>query len=182
MHSATQTANPVWSLPVAVNDVPAHGLDLTVSADAQTREALRAFLGLPGLARADAAFHIARRGREGLRVTGEVRATVTQTCVVSLEPFEADIVEKIDTDFAPPQAADARRPEGIEEEAAMEEADPIVNGRVDLGALAAEHLALGLDPYPRKPGATFKTSAAVEKTSPFAALESLANKAGRRER
>ncbi len=33
--------------------------------------------------------------------------------------------------------------------------DPIVNGRIDLGQLAAEFLALGLDPYPRKPGVEF---------------------------
>ncbi len=30
--------------------------------------------------------------------------------------------------------------------------DPIIDGKIDLGALAAEFFALGLDPYPRKPG------------------------------
>ena len=34
--------------------------------------------------------------------------------------------------------------------------EPIVNGAIDLGALAAEFLMLGLDPYPRKPGAVFE--------------------------
>ena len=29
------------------------------------------------------------------------------------------------------------------------------NGRIDLGAIVAEHLALGLDPYPRTPGVDF---------------------------
>ena len=33
--------------------------------------------------------------------------------------------------------------------------DEIVNGQIDLGALTAEFLALGLDPYPRKPGVDF---------------------------
>ncbi len=33
--------------------------------------------------------------------------------------------------------------------------EPIVNGFIDLGQLAAEFLVLGLDPYPRKPGAEF---------------------------
>ena len=33
--------------------------------------------------------------------------------------------------------------------------DEIVNGKIDLGAVAAEFLALGLDPYPRKPGVDF---------------------------
>ena len=33
--------------------------------------------------------------------------------------------------------------------------DEIMDGQIDLGALAAEFLVLGLDPYPRKPGADF---------------------------
>ena len=34
--------------------------------------------------------------------------------------------------------------------------DEIVNGQIDLGALTAEFLVLGLDPYPRKPGVDFQ--------------------------
>jgi hypothetical protein len=46
------------------------------------------------------------------------------------------------------------------------------DGRIDLGAIAAEHLALGLDPYPRAPGAEFADHIedAARETSPFAAL------------
>ena len=33
--------------------------------------------------------------------------------------------------------------------------DPVIDGKIDLGALAAEFFALGLDPYPRKPGVEF---------------------------
>ena len=29
------------------------------------------------------------------------------------------------------------------------------DGRIDLGAIVGEHLALGLDPYPRSPGVAF---------------------------
>ena len=46
-----------------------------------------------------------------------------------------------------------------------------MDGIVDLGALATEFLILGLDPYPRKPGAVFeppRERAADE--GPFAAL------------
>jgi hypothetical protein len=52
--------------------------------------------------------------------------------------------------------------------------DEIVNGQIDLGALTAEFLALGLDPYPRKPGVDFDyRDPADEKDSPFAALNKL---------
>ena len=57
--------------------------------------------------------------------------------------------------------------------------DPIVDGKIDLGALAAEFLALGLDPYPRKPGAEFAPPAADEPPdSPFDALAKIAKKGG----
>ena len=49
-----------------------------------------------------------------------------------------------------------------------------MNGQIDLGALTAEFLALGLDPYPRKPGVDFSyQDPADEKDSPFAALGKL---------
>jgi hypothetical protein len=54
---------------------------------------------------------------------------------------------------------------------AQDQPDPIVEGRIDLGALAAEFMALGLDPYPRKPGAAFAPPAeAAGADSPFEAL------------
>jgi hypothetical protein len=53
-----------------------------------------------------------------------------------------------------------------------DEPDPIIDGKIDLGALTAEFFALGLDPYPRKPGAALDEEPAnTEGTdSPFAAL------------
>ena len=33
--------------------------------------------------------------------------------------------------------------------------DPIIDGKIDLGALLVEFVALGLDPFPRKPGVVF---------------------------
>ena len=57
-----------------------------------------------------------------------------------------------------------------------DEPDPVIDGKIDLGALAAEFFALGLDPYPRKPDAIFEQSAESEPAdSPFAALARPAN-------
>ena len=101
-----------------------------------------------------------RSGRGGVRVTGEVHAEVTQLCVVSLEPFAATVDEPVDVRFAPAEAAETARRAG-DDDAEMVEVggedppDPIVDGKIDLGALAAEFFALGLDPYPRKPGVAF---------------------------
>jgi hypothetical protein len=93
---------------------------------------------------------------------------VTQTCVVSLEPFEAEVVEPIDVKFLP--AGTTKPAAALPEE--EEDTDEIVDGRIDLGALASEFLTLGLDPYPRKPGAAFVAPVAAEdQASSFAPLD-----------
>ena len=49
--------------------------------------------------------------------------------------------------------------------------DPIVDGQIDLGALAAEFMLLGLDPYPRKPGVEFAPPSEQDaQDTPFARL------------
>jgi hypothetical protein len=182
----------VWSSPLAVSDVPAQGLDVTLVADESVRARLAKANNLAGLASAEADLHVARRGREGLHVTGELRARAAQTCVVTLEPFEAKIVEPVDVEFEPqapqpakePKAGErrGRAPREVEDEEGMDDLnapDPIVDGKIDLGALAAEFLTLGVDPYPRKPGVAFEERAEEpSRESPFARLAAIAAKAG----
>ena len=65
----------------------------------------------------------------------------------------------------------------VVEEQADEDIDPesedeiVYDGStIDLGEAATEQLALGLDPYPRKPGATLDDEADAPSSSPFAVL------------
>jgi len=110
-------------------------------------------------------------------VTGEVHAEITQVCVVSLEPFAASVDEPVDVRFVPVEVAERAR-RAREDDAEIVEVggedppDPIVDGKIDLGALAAEFFALGLDPYPRKPGVAFDPPQDAQggEESPFAAL------------
>ncbi len=49
--------------------------------------------------------------------------------------------------------------------------DPLIDGAIDLRAIVSEFLTLGLDLYPRSPGATFQEPAPEgAKDGPFAAL------------
>lgn len=182
-----------WSQRLLVTDVPASGLDVELVADEAVRARLAQANGLPAVASAVAKLRVTRHGREGLYVVGDLRAKATQTCVVSLEPFEAQVAEPIDVEFAPaprraaePDTARRRKrrsepePE-IEDEAGMDDLDApdeIVDGKIDLGALVGEFFALGLDPYPRKPGVEFAGSQeeAPAKVSSFAKLAGLAKK------
>lgn len=181
-----------WRCYVA-ESVRESGDHAEIEADASECAALAAELGLVAITRLKATFALQRRGRAGLRVTGRLDAMIAQTCVVSLEAFDSHIEESIESSFAP--EPDARASENrLAQEARLagadglvlsETPDPpdlIVNGLFDLGALAAEYLALALDPYPRKPGAVFAEVIVGndEETiiSPFAVL---ANAAGKKE-
>jgi hypothetical protein len=132
--------------------------------------------GLRSLARFEAGFDVTRRGREGLRVVGRISATVEQTCVVTLEPLENLVEEEIDLTFVPsPLPVSPAQDNGAPVTVADDAPEPLIDGKVDLGALATEFLLLGIDPYPRKPGATFNTPAVAGEAGdrPFAALAAL---------
>ena len=167
---------PPLSRLYAVSELRDNGHEIVIVANSGELAGLAALNGLPAIARLDAGFRVAKRGRHGLTIKGQVRARVTQTCVVSLEPFETDIDESFDVRFEPQKPKRDVPVADAVDFASLPEDDPpdlIVDGRVDLGALAGEYLALGLDPYPRKPGAVFDAQAAgaaAEKESPFAQL------------
>lgn len=168
------------SRPVAVAEVPAEGLDLDIVANAAERAALAKLNGLPEIPALAATLRLRRWRGEGVEVTGELRARLRQTCVVTLEDFESDIVEPIELRFAPPAEeprARSRRhepePEVHEHDALAEDPpDPLIGGVVDVGVVVSEFLTLALDPYPRKPGAAFVEPApeSASNVSPFAQL------------
>jgi hypothetical protein len=165
----------LWKVPVRVDDVPEAGRHVKLSADAATREAIAAHAKLRSLDRLEATFDLTRRGSEGLHVAGDVSAAVGQVCVVTLEPIDNVIGEKVDIDFLPASAAAHART--LADTVGDDGEDPpelLVDGTVDLGALAVEFLILGLDPYPRKPGAEFVApDAETPGSGPFSALARL---------
>ena len=176
--------NIPWSVPLRIDDVPEAGRRVALAADEQARQAIAALSGLRALPRLEAVFDVTRRGRNGARVSGVVSATVEQACVVTLDPIESTVEETVDVVFVPP-APDLRSLPDVADIAVAidtppeESPEPLVDGSADLGALAVEFLLLGLDPYPRKPGAEFAAPAIGEASGgPFAALAAL--KAGRK--
>jgi hypothetical protein len=168
-------ALPPWSAPVALHDVPETGRRFDLVADENTRAAVAAMIGLRALPRLAASFEVSRHGRDGLRVVGLVSATVGQTCVVTLEPIDNEIEEAVDLMFAPAAVAEMSDEEGGRSKVAADDApEPLVGGRVDLGAVTTEFLTLGIDPHPRKSGVEFTAPAAGDDSShPFAALAAL---------
>jgi uncharacterized metal-binding protein YceD (DUF177 family) len=173
-----KTGSPVgvpWSMPVAVEDIPDAGLHFEIDAPPATRAEVAALAGVLSLLKLSAVFDLTRRGAK-VHVAGQVNARVVQACVVTLEPIENDVSEAVETTFAPPPAEMAT---DVEVKSDREPPEPLVDGKIDLGALAVEFLVLGIDPYPRKAGVTF-TPPKVEDAAahPFAVLEALKKPSG----
>ena len=158
------------------------GVDFRVDSTQAERAALAQDCGIPGIDALHGEFHLRREGAQGLRVVGTVTGRVRQICVVSLDEFASDVVEAVDLACAPEAEVEAlveaRAARSGDTEDADDLPDPIVNGRVDLGALTAEMLVLALDPHPRKPGVSFEAPESIDPegnvSSPFAALRGLA--------
>jgi uncharacterized metal-binding protein YceD (DUF177 family) len=161
-----------WRVPVHLENVPDTGLHLDLDADEEVRTRLAAVAGVQNVSRLHVSVALTRHG-DGLRAAGRVTATVGQTCIVTLEPLENDVDEPFDVLFVPNEAA-----ADVSAIPAAEEVDDtretLVDGTADIGAVAAEFFLLGIDRYPRKPGAVFALP--VEDRagdSPFAVLAKL---------
>lgn len=172
-----------WSVPIRLDEVPETGRHVELVADEATRASLAQAAGLAGLSRLAASFDLARQGSTGLRVSGNVSASVRQTCVVTLEPVDNEVEEAVDLVFASASAGGSASPTSASN-ATLDSPEPpeaMSDGTVDLGVVATEFLLLGIDPYPRKPGAVFEPPPGSDtRESPFAALAGLRTGPGKR--
>jgi uncharacterized metal-binding protein YceD (DUF177 family) len=169
-------AAPHWR--IAAETIPERGLTIDHALDVADCALLAQQLDLRALAALRLDGTLAPQGR-GFRFVGRLTARLTQTCVVTLEPVEAEIAEDVDVEFRSGEPADAAEAEQAVLD--LDEVEPIENGVLNLGRLAFDVLAAGLDPYPRKPGAKLdwqppaKSSGGAE--NPFAVLARLKPKA-----
>lgn len=164
-----------WTVPLAVAELPDEGAHFELDADSPTRERIARHAGLRALTKLQASFDIVRHGT-GVKLAGEVRGEVGQTCIVTLDPIDNMVVETVDLIFSPDAAGDSaprRRSKGPHGRKELDE--PLVGGVIDLGAVATEFLMLGLNPYPRKPDTQFRAPPveAASQPNPFAALNAL---------
>jgi hypothetical protein len=114
---------------------------------------------------------------DGVEMSARLKATVTRTCGVTLDPFDETVDERFVLRFVPAGSPNAPpEPTGEEQEIDLEADDPpdvVAGDSIDIGAYLVEQLALALDPFPRKPDAVFEPPAADPSFSPFAALAAL---------
>lgn len=146
---------PEFSRPLLVERIPPAGAEESIEAEAEERRALARRFGLPAIHSLSGRFTARPWRRGGVEVRGHVEAEIEQVSVISLEPFVAHISEAVSRYYQAETAA-GHRPAVVSLEALEDdEPDVIAGGAIDLGELAAETLALALDPYPRRPGEVF---------------------------
>jgi uncharacterized metal-binding protein YceD (DUF177 family) len=179
----TDEAHPIVRVLLPGEVAPA-GTHVVLEADAAQRAALAAAADAISVEALSAELLVKPWSGEGFAVTGRVKAALTQTCVVTLEPTATTVDEAIDVKLVPPEEmakyeiAPDENGEIDLDAAALDLPEPIEGGVIDVGAIVTEHFLLGIDPYPRKPGVVFDAGAAGvgdgrAELSPFAALARL---------
>lgn len=163
-----------WDKPIKLHEVRGT-LNLTLAPDEAQRAAIAKQLGLVSLPALTADVTL-KPWLDGVEISGRFRAVVEQVCGVTLDRFEQPLDGEIDARAVPAGSPNAGAEDAGEVELDLEAADPpdvFQHDAIDVAAYVVEHLALELDPFPRKPGATFDYQPPEEETSPFAALKKL---------
>ena len=172
------SADP-WRVPIVVEQIPDAGLHRAFEASDAVRAAMADLADLREISSASASFDLNLKSGGRVHVTGQVRARIGQTCVVTLDPIENEIDEAIDLMFAPseqiPSLSALVEQTAESDEEIPDPPEPIVNGMIDLGRLATDALLLAVDPYPRKADAVFEPPKETidPDDHPFAALKAL---------
>ena len=171
---------PVWPRVLKLHELGAGPLRIRLEASVDDCAAIGRELGLESLAALTAEI-TASPWFDGVEITGSFRAEVEQICGVSLDSFHQEVSGEIFVRVVPSTSPQAQLPEGGDLEMdpdAPDAPDILVNDVINVSGYIVEHLALELDPFPRKPGATFEFEAPNAEMSPFAALQALRNPKG----
>ena len=174
------TAELAWEH--AVHDIPQSGLSTQREAAPDELARIARALDLIACTSLKAEYAIAPIVGGHYRLSGRLRAEVSQACVVTLEPVDSTIEEAFEAvfwpqaDMPPPDSGELAIDDGPEREA-------IVAGQIAVGRVVFESLAAAIDPFPRKPGVvldwqdpTSAVAPADKPASPFAVLANLKTK------
>lgn len=172
------TENLEFPRPFDISRMAPEGASETINATVEECQAIAARFGVEAVQSVSATIDIRPWKRGGFRARGQATANVTQTCVVTLDPFDSVVRAQLDQIFIARTSRLAA--DDIEVVVSHDEDDIgyIDDGEIELGELAVEALCLELDPYPRREGAELPVSSTEAltdepKANPFAVLKQL---------
>lgn len=170
----TETDRYPVSVPLDLLESGEIRIDLSLPPGALA--ALRERLGTMSVDNAAATLVLRRAGRI-VEVEGDATAAVVQACVVTGEPVLQVIHEPVRLRLVPP--GDPLIASGDIDADDEWDVEPFAAGAIPLSDIVEEAVILGLDPYPRAPGAAFEQAADPDDgageagSSAFAALARL---------
>lgn len=170
---------PEFSRTLRVDTLGAGPHELSIEASEEERAGLARRFELEAIAALSADLSLTRSG-DVVRANGRLRAQVTQSCVATGVPIEAQLDEAFEIAFTPPPDSSGRAEEEVE--LSERDCDTVFysSSEIDVGDAVAETLSLSLDPWPRAPGADDALREAGVKSEaeagPFAALAGLKDK------
>ncbi|MFN3868597.1 MAG: YceD family protein [Hyphomicrobiaceae bacterium] len=172
-------SDPLSAWTHRVADVGERGVEAQRTATAAERGEIAAALDIPACDSLEVTYQIRPISGARFRMIGRLTADVLQSCVVTLEPVRSRIEEPLEEEFWPPdQISEAESGLDAEQEAlAVTIAEPIENGRLEVGRVVYQRLGTALEPFPRAPGAELDESVAATPqeplSGPFAVLARL---------
>ncbi|WP_395670550.1 YceD family protein [Phenylobacterium sp.] len=169
-----------WTWPVRLHEIDRGPVTAKLEPDAEQRARIAKTLDLRALPALTADVTVTP-WLDGAEIRGRFRGRVEQICSLSLEPFEQDVSGEIEVKVVPADSPNAAPDDGEEVELAPDAPDPpdvLAGDTLDLAAYLVEHLSLAIDPFPRKPGASFDYVPPTVEESPFAVLRKLKDPKG----
>lgn len=177
----TSGEKPAFSYPVKVGNISANAVEVRLEAGPEELKALAQVWQVDAVHALTSTLQIGRWKKDGVRVRGRVEARIVQSCVVTLEPVETLIDEPVEAIFIPEGSKLARAVANDNAEMMLDPDGPDLpetfsGDTIDVGLVVAEHAALAIDPYPRKPDAVFgdrieSTAEDDVRPNPFAVLK-----------
>jgi hypothetical protein len=158
--------------PATIELAEAHrGATRRLVADARARAAIATALDLERVDALEAGI-ILTPWLDGAEIEGRWQAEIEQICSVSLDAFTTLLAGAFRVRVVPPGSpnAPAVEQEIVIDPDAEDPPDELAGQTIDLGGYVIEHLAMELDPFPRRPGVEFDAPKAPAAPSPFDVL------------
>ncbi|OHC74512.1 MAG: hypothetical protein A3G18_11570 [Rhodospirillales bacterium RIFCSPLOWO2_12_FULL_58_28] len=151
----TKLMTPEFSRPVACDGLKEGPNSFDIEAAPRERTALAERFSLISIDSLSATVTLTPRQDSLVLMAGKLRADVTQTCVITLEPVKSLIEASFE------QLYSGEADSGEDEDVIIlldgaNDHEPVIDGVIDLGEAVAEQMAVELPLFPRKPGVKFE--------------------------
>ncbi len=166
-----------FSYQLAVADLPLSRQHYHMVANADNLKFLTDVLQIPEVKSFVADFYIKPdHNTPILKVSGHIKADLVLQSVISLENFDQKYDFDFETAFDTKATLQKQKEEGDDWD--KDTPEIVVNGKIDLGDIAIEQVALRLEDYPRREGEKFSFTPDFDPSekpnnNPFAVLSKL---------